>query len=410
MDANHLFDRKSGNALTLRAVVIDRDRSEVSRTSQILQATGCVEVVSETASFSITLSIIERHHPDYVFITACDESIPVIKEIRQKFASVVIVALAVEENGDLVLRSFRAGADELLVKPLSEEELHDVFERLNERHPTPEPAPEQTIQGRVLAFWGSRGGCGTTTLALNTAHLLSQSQPTVLVDLHFGQGDLPAHIDIQPQFSIRDITESVEGFDQTLIDSVAVEHESGLRLLLQPDDDQPFFLREESIQQLVLALRQKYAFVVLDLGCDMETASAIAPYTDDFLLVLSQEIPSVYLAVRKIQRLSETGCDMNRLYTVVNAYSKSSTVTLSRIAKALGKRKMMTVREDSKNVLAAINQGILLSKITHRGKAVKDIARLSQVVLDREPIPVVEEESEETIQLTPFRNAALAQG
>lgn len=405
MTGNNPFDRHSERAV--RAVVIDRNRSEIVYTTQALQASGRIEVISETSSYSIATSIVERHKPDYVFISIDEESLSLIETIRDRSASIGIVAMGSEEKADLVIRSYRAGADEYLVKPFDEDELDGILERLSNRKPAPVAIPETDVKGRVLAFLGSRGGCGTTTLAINTAHLLSQSKSTVLVDLHFGQGDLPAHIDIQTRYSLRDIIETADSFDQTLIDSVTVEHESGLRLLLQPDDDQPFFLREEGVQQLVFALRQKYAYVVLDLGCDMETASAVAPYVDDFLLVLTQDVPSVYMAVRKIQRLAETGYDISRLFVAVNAYSRSSTVTLGRIAKTLERRRLITVREDVKNAAAAINQGILLARVSRWGKAMKDIVRLTDVVLDREPIDAVEEDGGESIRLAPLRSPAM---
>ncbi|MEW6235495.1 MAG: hypothetical protein AB1656_08930 [Candidatus Omnitrophota bacterium] len=390
-----------------RAALIDSDRDELARSSKILQSTGQIEIAAETASYSIAFSIVERSKPQFVFISADEESLLLIEKIHHACPGVKIVAMGSREDAELVLRSFRSGADEYLIKPLQPEELASVCERLHSR--ASQPANEPASLGRVVAFWGGRGGCGVTTLACNIAHALSQSQPTILVDLHAGQGDLGVYLDVQPSFSLRDLSESDERFDATLIDSVTIEHESGLKLLLQPDDGHSNFFQEDSVCSLVECLRHRYAFVVLDLGRDNEIASMVAPFVNDFFLVITQDLPSVFLSVRKLQFLCEAGFDMNRLVIAVNAYTKYSSVTLSRIAKTLGKKKIVTIRDDKWKVQSAINQGVPLSKISRRGKAAKDAAALANTILRQEAIPFLKPEKANAIELKPLAEARLLQ-
>jgi len=93
----------------------------------------------------------------------------------------------------------------------------------------------------------------------------------------------------------------------------------------------------------------------------------------------------------------------------VNAYTKYSSVTLSRISKTLGKKRIVTIRDDKWKVQSAINQGVPLSKISRRGKAAKDVAALTKTILRQEAIPALKPEKANAIELKPLAEARLLQ-
>jgi len=343
-----------------------------------LISTHQVEVVAQTTSISMALSLVERHNPDFLFLSVEPDTIAFIEKIRNRNAGMKIIAVGLKSDPELILQCFRSGADEYAERPLQADEVVEALARMQSRSPL--PALQSTRQGRVLGFWGSRGGCGTTTIAWNVAHELNQSRPTALVDLHFGQGDLAFHLDVQPTFSLREIGDADGRCDDTLMESITLKHASGLRLLLQPADGQPCGLREETIQALLENLRKRYAYVVLDLGHDFDPVVAALPLVNDLFLVVTQEIPSLALAAQKNRRLNEIGIHPPSLRLVVNAFTNRSSVTLGHIAKALGQKDAILVREDKRKAQSAVNRGIPLRDISRRGAA-KDLSRLSDSIL-----------------------------
>ncbi len=66
----------------------------------------------------------------------------------------------------------RAGANEFLLQPLKRTEFRDAMGRL-ERAPRHGTAGESKL-GKIYTFIGTKGGVGTTTLAVNFAGVLAQ--------------------------------------------------------------------------------------------------------------------------------------------------------------------------------------------------------------------------------------------
>jgi len=117
----------------IRLVVVDRDHDTLVKTSKALMATQRVDIASETTTYSIACSIIERHQPEFVVIGIDEERIHTVEKIRTRCPNIKIITIGDGENSDLILKSFRSGADEFLQRPLFVEELNPVFDRLMSR-------------------------------------------------------------------------------------------------------------------------------------------------------------------------------------------------------------------------------------------------------------------------------------
>jgi len=127
---------KRGLLSRVRAVVVDRNHAELTGIKHALLSTDLAEIAAETTSYSLAPPLVERHDPDFVFISIGDDIASggeLISNVRSKCGTSRIVAVGSRADSDDILRCFRSGADEFLVKPLHEEQLLLVFERLHER-------------------------------------------------------------------------------------------------------------------------------------------------------------------------------------------------------------------------------------------------------------------------------------
>lgn len=390
MSSSNSVDPKHSASGQIRAIVIDRDHAGLAAMKQSLLSTDLVEIVAETTSYTLAIPLVERHAPNFVFVSIGEDVTSageLISNIRRKSGSARIVAVGSRQESTDILCCFRSGAEEFLVKPLHEDQLAVVLENLKDRRPV--AAEAQEPRGQIIAFWGTRGGCGTTTIACNIAYTLAKEAPTVLVDFHFDQGDLAVHLDLRPTYSLSDVNESVEQLDETLIESITTKHSSGLRLLLQLVDSQPSRLNDETIVRILRILERQYAYVILDIGHDNSVANAIVNHTNAFFLVTTQNVPSLYLAAQKLRLLDVCGYERDRSSIIVNEFVKRATVSLDRVAKAVGKTRIVCIRKDEDLVLSAMNQGVPLREISRRGKATKDIEHLAGMIQSKEEIPAV---------------------
>ena len=106
-----------------------------------------------------------------------------IERLRQIFLKrISIVAVGTDLHSSLLLQAIRLGCVEYLTKPLVLTELRASLKRFTENLVLHQPARNST--GRVMAFFGAKGGVGSTTLAVHlAAHLaMAHGRKTLLID------------------------------------------------------------------------------------------------------------------------------------------------------------------------------------------------------------------------------------
>src|ERR1700740_180583 len=95
--------------------------------------------------------------------------------LRQNFhLNIGILALSASTDPDLLLRAMRAGYSEFLARPFDLEEFTDTLNRLDQSWGTTLARPRHS--GKILSFFGAKGGVGTTTLAVHLAMFLVRNQ------------------------------------------------------------------------------------------------------------------------------------------------------------------------------------------------------------------------------------------
>ena len=138
------------------------------------------------------------------------------------------------------LRALRAGSDDYLAMPIHPVELGARIRRILARTAPPRPRASahhgSQVLSQVLAFYGAKGGVGTTTLAINTAIALrgQRHRRVALVDANLQFGDHRVFLDVG--LDRRSIVDSVgaSSMDSDVLASIVVPHASGLDLLLAP--------------------------------------------------------------------------------------------------------------------------------------------------------------------------------
>ena len=113
-------------------------------------------------------------------------------------AHVPIIMLTAEREVEQKVRGLRAGADDYLIKPFHQAELLARMKSLLARFAPQEALVGRPPLGRVLAFYGAKGGVGTTTIAINAAIALRRElgRKVVLVDGNFQFGDHRVFLDL----------------------------------------------------------------------------------------------------------------------------------------------------------------------------------------------------------------------
>ena len=273
------------------------------------------------------LQDLERH-PDAALIIDLasdpDAALKAMEKVKQAAPDLYVIASNYHADGETVIASLRAGANDFLVQPLKRIEFRDAIGRL-ERAPRRATVTVSRL-GKVYSFLGVKGGVGATTLAVNFAGVLAQrKQQVVLIDLDFTANDCAMQTGTSPQHSLNEVGENLSRLDQSLFEGLVARDPLGFFLVGPPDQvEQRAIFTEPMFREFANFLVEKYESVVIDAGrwLSDEVALAALQSSSTVFMVLTQDLPSIRNAQRYVAALMRLGFNQDQLKLVVNRYQK----------------------------------------------------------------------------------------
>jgi pilus assembly protein CpaE len=282
---------------------------------------------------------------------------------------VPIILLTSEADVEQRVRGLRAGADDDIVKPFHPAELIARIKAIIARtgggqRPT---TPEAATLGRLVCFYGAKGGVGTTTMAINTAIALASRlrRKTALLDANLQFGDERVFLDLGLDSAsiVNAITEP--DLDGELLKRFMTRHHSGIELLLAPPNPEQADIVVErqrtdpaSLTNILNLLRRAYDYTVVDTGRTI----------DDFTLQLFDEADVIYVVMtadlsclKNVRLVLETmdslGFPRDKVQLVLNRSNAYTGINVDNAESALGRRIDFQVINEYRGAISALNSG-----------------------------------------------------
>lgn len=289
-----------------------------------------------------------------------EQGLKSLERLKQAAPDLYVIASHYHAESDTVIASMRLGANDFLLQPLKRTEFREAVARF-ERAPKRVVSTESKL-GKVFTFLGTKGGCGTTTLAANFAAVLSQRKQSVVgIDLDWTSNDLAMQFGITPANSIADIGDNLGRLDQALFESLAARDNLGCYLTGPTDSlEANGYFSEAQFRDLATFLIEKYDFTIVDAGkmiSDPVVLGACQVSTLIFIVV-TQEFSSIKNAQRYMSLLVRSGFTNDQIRIVVNRYNKkgnANLASLSQIQQTLNQPVFYGIPE-SPAFLAAVNK------------------------------------------------------
>jgi pilus assembly protein CpaE len=218
----------------------------------------------------------------------------------------------------------------------------------------------------IVSFLGTKGGTGTTTLAVNCAADIRRitNRSTIVVDLKSGPGDVALFLGLRPRHSLLSALDHLAWIDPMMLSKYVIEHECGLHVLAAGDDfARPAAREVESVEQILRALNSIYDFVILDVGTSLMTAEVALQLSDSILLVANPDVPCLRNLQRLIDGVKAAGVPGERLQIVLNRASEFGVLSTAQIERVLGFNITFTVNSDYRTVASAVNSGVPVSTL-----------------------------------------------
>lgn len=303
--------------------------------------------------------------------------------LHRSFPLAAIFVISADHRPEHIVEVMKAGAAEFFVTPVQSEILQRAVERVREQR----GRCEGINLGACYSFISSKGGLGSTSIAVNTAALLAErkSNPVVLCDLCFQAGDDSTLLDIVHEKTITDLCLNFHRLDALFLKGVLARHVTGLNFLPAPNNPEDGEeVRPEHVEKIFTLLRETHSTAIIDcpsMTINDCTVQAFAS-SDKVFVVIDLSVPAVRNASRFFQLIRKLGLPPQKIEFVVNRYIKSMPLSLESAEKTLGKRIFWIFPNDFENIFASINRGVPLATFNASAPLSKNLGEFIQKLLN----------------------------
>jgi pilus assembly protein CpaE len=371
----------------LTVAVVSSDASSSDYLRACLQQTGLVRSVVEwgvSSKGEWRLPPGEKV-PEIVLLDLTRDVEPFFEfaaHLRRVNPSARIIASAAVENPDpnLLLHAMRSGVQEFLRKPLNPAKLQETLSRFLQET---RADGARLQQNKALMVVGSKGGVGTSTVAVNLAvqvtHLTKKR--VVLLDFARPVGHVALLLDLQPRFTIRDSVENIERLDGHFLSGLLTRHKSGLEVLpgaAHPEEWQQ--IPVASLSRVVNLAQSVFDYVVVDFGSHYSAEwNPTLRLARMILMVAEANVPSLWTLERQMSAAATLGLESDKLRIIINRWSRDDEVALKSVEKNVKRPIFARLPNDFRQVSEAVNLGVPLHR-NHNNALVSAFRQLASNV------------------------------
>jgi pilus assembly protein CpaE len=350
-------------------LLVGEAQGEDQALEQLLQRHGFSRV-EYNASIAQALISLEQQPVD-VLVVAIEEvdeaQLAVIDRMNRRERGPGIIATGESTDPALIMRAMRAGIQEFLVRPIDARELTAALERVARR------TASQVTDGQVFAVFGSKGGVGTSTVAVNLAHALTLAHPgaqVAVADFALPGGDVRLLLNVRPPYDLADIAGKIDRIDADLLHSVMVAARDRLWVLAAPERPEADEELDANVSAAVVRqMRAAFNFSVLDCEHRLNDRSLAALDAADRIILLTElKVPALRAAQRMITVFRRLGYPNEKLGVVVNRYQSEDVVSPSEAAEVLKSEIFFRLPNDYPTCSRASTDGVPIAVHARQSK------------------------------------------
>lgn len=334
----------------------------MARDIQALEVTADVRV--QAGSAELACDEIVQTAPDLLVV-----EMPAVKEgdLRKLEEALInrpstsLILLTPDRSPEILLGAMRAGIREVVPTPLMNGEFKAAYARQMDRMRASSRVGGRA-EGDVIAFMPTKGGAGATFLATSFAYALSMRNKRVaVIDLNLHLGDAAIFVSDKPVMAtMADLAQQEKRLDGALLESVMMQCADRLWLLASPESpDAAIGIRADTVGRIIALARNRYDFVVLDMGRVPDNVSLRAlDVARTVYLVAQTTLPFLHDGKRLLSMLRDLGYPQDKLELVINRVEKGGDLSPADVRKTLHFERAREIPNSYAAVAYAINHGL----------------------------------------------------
>ncbi len=370
----------------LRIAVVDPKDSSRDALKSMLLSLDSVWLEAECSRYEFFGDVVAQSNPEIGFVALDsnpDKALELVASLAKSAPACAILVSSSSTDGNLILRTMRAGAKEFLTLPLKAEDLAAALQRVSrQRH----GGTGGSARGcSVIVVTGSTGGVGSTSVAVNLSCSLAgnPANSVVLLDLDLCLGDADVFLDTIPEYTLFDVAQNVGRLDLTLLKRSLTKHDTGLYLLPRPVrlEDARLITTDEMTRVLGL-LKASFTHVIVDTSkgftaIDMQVLAE----ADEILLVTQLDLPCLRNVVRLMTSFKESGKFDDKVKIIVNrAGFETGQISVRKARETIGREIFWQIPNDYRVMVEVRNNGVPLVQQSPRAAITQSINQLTEAL------------------------------
>ena len=219
----------------------------------------------------------------------------------------------------------------------------------------------------IITFLGTKGGTGTTTMAVNCATAIHRfsKQSTLILEAKPGPGDVAVFLGLRPRHSLVDLLDERGWNTNEQACRFLARHESGVQVLVSAEAfGRPNADDSDGLERALVCLAASHPYIVIDAGSTL-TPSAVTALglSDVVILVANPDVPCLRNVRRFSDALRVVGIVPERMRILLNRASDHGVMPVSQIEKVLDRPIDFQVSSDYRVVAAALNAGVPIAAL-----------------------------------------------
>jgi pilus assembly protein CpaE len=346
----------------LTVAIVSDDTASSAQIVAALQQSGIVKSIKEWMIPATRVPDSAEGVPDFVLLDLGQDAAPFLafgaylRRIRPA-TRLIAVSAAVPPTQQLLLEAMRSGVQEFLPKPISMDALKEMLSRWIKELDIQDPPSHN----KVIVVMGSKGGVGTTTVAVNLGVQLSvfAHKRVALLDFARPLGNAHLLLDLRPKFGVRDAVDNLDRLDSHLFGGLLTKHKTKLEILagaIQPEEWQTIAV--PPLERIVNVAQNNFDVVLVDIGSQFSSDwSAILNMARMNLIVAEANVPSLWTMQRRLVALTGFGIEPDRVKIIVNRWHKGDEEIVKGIQKDINRPVFACIPNDFRKASTSVNLG-----------------------------------------------------
>ncbi|MGE0585289.1 MAG: CpaE family protein [Flavobacteriaceae bacterium] len=253
-------------------------------------------------------------------------------------------------------------------------------------------ADKATQLGRTFAFFGARGGAGSSTIAHNVAWAISQDllQDVVIADLDLPFGTSGLNFNQDPIQGIADAIYAGERLDENFIDRLMSKYTDRLNLMASPGTlEREYDVEQTPLDQLFALVRANVPATVLDIPHMWTSWSqATLMQADDIIITATPDLTSLRNTKNLVDYLKANRSHDRKPFLVLNQVGipKRPEIAPKEFGDSVGLEPSAIFTFDPQLFGTAANNGQMIAEMRASAKPVEAFETLAEALMGKREV------------------------